>query len=225
MALETQKVKLGLVGLGRVQFDMEYARQEYRATRKALLEIAGAELLAVEELATTPVDAVAAARQLKAAGAEMLVVLLATFTDASLVTAFFSEVNLPTLLWALPEPSIGDAGRLRLNSLCGVNLAAYTLTSAGRNFKYTYGAPTDPITLAPVARRVAALSLDKSLRTLKLGVVGSRPPGFYPSGYDELKLWREIGPQIQIYNLSEVFGAAGEVALSKTESVRDMLRS
>ncbi len=225
MAFEGEKLKLGLVGLGRVQFDMEHARQEYSNTRKALLEIAGAELVALEELATAPAEAIAAARQLKAAGIEMLVVQLATFTDASMVTALLADLELPLILWALPEPSIGNAGRLRLNSLCGVNLAAYTLTSGGRDFKYVYGAPEDPASLAAVQRRVAAMALNKTLRNLKLGVVGSRPPGFYPSGYDELKLWREIGPQIQIYNLSEVFGAAGEVALAKTESVRDMLRS
>ncbi len=225
MAQEIQNIKLGLVGLGRIQFDMEYARQEYQTTRQILAEIGGSELIAVEELATSPTEAISAARQIKAAGVELLVVQLATFTDASLITALFADLDLPIMLWALPEPSIGNAGRLRLNSLCGVNMAAYTLTSAGREFKYVYGSPNDPATLAPIARRAAAVALNKALRGLKLGVVGSRPPGFYPSGYDELNLWKEIGPQIQIYNLSEVFGAAGEVALTQTESVRDMLRS
>jgi len=227
MALETQtlKIKLGLVGLGRVQFDMEHARQEYRATRKVFAELAGVELFALDELVTSPTETTSAAGQLKRAGVELLVVQLATFTDASLITALFADLNLPTILWALPEPSIGDGGRLRLNSLCGVNLAAYTLTSAGRKFSYVYGSPSDPAQLASIVRKLAVLSLDKTLRALKLGVVGSRPPGFYPSGYDELKLWREIGPQIQLYPLSQVFGAAGEVALTKTESVRQMLRS
>ncbi len=225
MGQEMPKIKLGLVGLGRVQFDIEFANQEYQATAGALAELADIEPIVIGELATSPEAAQAAARHLKAAGADAVIVLLATFTDASLVTTLFNDLDLPTFLWALPEPSIGEASRLRLNSLCGVNLAAYALTSAGRKFDYVYGAPRDPETLVPIARWVRALALDKALRGLKLGVVGSRPPGFYPSGYDELKLWREIGPQIQIFNLSQVFGAANEVPDNQTQSVRQMLRS
>jgi len=218
--------KIGLAGLGRVQFDMEEANRQYEAAGRALTEaFPKVELVVIPELATSPAEAIAAARQLKAAGISMLVLQLATFTDSSLITALFSEVDVPTTLWAVPEPSIGDGGRLRLNSLCGVNLAAYTLTSSGRKFNYIYGSPEEAGILETVQQRYAAISLDKVLRGLKLGVVGSRPPGFFPSGYDELKLWREIGPQIQIYNLTQVFGAANEVTLNKTEDVRAMLRA
>lgn len=218
------KIKVGLVGLGRVQFDIEHAQREYNAAANLLNEINEAEPIIIQELATAPADAVAAAQNLKANGAEAVIVLLATFTDASLVTTLFSELNLPTLLWALPEPSIGNASRLRLNSLCGVNLAAYTLTSAGRKFEYVYGGAQSADTAATVTSWLKAVAVDKLMHNLRIGLVGSRPPGFYPSTYDELKLWREIGPQVQIYQLSEVFGAANAVPSSQTENVRGMLR-
>jgi L-fucose isomerase-like protein len=184
-----------------------------------------AELAVVNELATTLADAAAVARQLKSAGIDMLVLQLATFTDASLIVAFFSELTVPTTLWALPEPSIGDGGRLRLNSLCGVNLAAYTLTSGGKDFNYVYGLPEDPAALETIQQRFQALQLDRNMRSLRLGLVGSRPAGFFPSGYDEVKLWREIGPQIKIYNLTEVFGASAEIPDNQVQDIRGMLRS
>lgn len=218
------KIKVGLVGLGRVQFDIEHAQREYKAAGKLLADLGDATPVIVEELATTPIDAVTAAQHLKSNGVEAVIVLLATFTDASLITTLFTELNLPTLLWALPEPSIGNASRLRLNSLCGVNLAAYTLSSAGRKFEYVYGGPQNQETATAVSSWLKAVTLDKLMHSLKIGLVGSRPPGFYPSTYDELKLWREIGPQIQIYQLSEVFGAANAVPTAQTESVRGMLR-
>ncbi len=219
-------IKIGLAGLGRVQFDMEEADRQYRASGRALQkQFSQLEIAFVPQIATNPAEAIAAARQLKSAGIDMLVLQLSTFTDASLITALFEELDVPTTLWALPEPSTGEAGRLRLNSLCGVNMAAYTLTSAGKKFNYVYGPPDDLELLAALNRNYQALSLNKTLRGLKLGVVGSRPPGFFPSGYDELKLWREIGPQIQIYNLNQVFGAAAEIPDSQVEDVRGMLRN
>ncbi len=226
MEQSASAVKMGFAGLGRVQFDLEEANRQYLAASKTLqASFPGAELAVVPELATTPADAVTVAHRLKTAGIDMLVLQLATFTDASLITAFFSELAVPTTLWALPEPSIGDGGRLRLNSLCGVNLAAYTLTSGGKNFNYVYGLPDDAEVIEIIDRRYRALQLDKIMRGLKLGVVGTRPPGFFPSGFDELKLWREIGPRITMYNLSQVFGATNEVPDSQVQDVRSMLRS
>lgn len=218
-------VKVGLVGLGRVQFDMEEARRVYGAAHQVLAEMAGVTVAPVAELVTDGDMARVARRTLQEAGAEVLVVLLATFTDASMLTAFLDEqdgLRVPLLLWAVPEPEQG--GRLRLNSLCGVNLAAYTLTSAGRKFQYVYGNPGERGLLEPLAALTGALQLQRQMRETRIGLVGSRPPGFYPSGFDELKLWQQIGPQVQTYNLSQVFGAAAaEVEAGRVGEVREWL--
>jgi L-fucose isomerase-like protein len=223
-------MKIGFAGLGRIQFDMEEAGRLHNRSAQALqAHFKDWEVQTTGNIATTPADAERTARELLVAGTNLLVLQLATFTDASLVAAFFTAFgdnpSVPVILWALPEPSMGVGDRLRLNSLCGVNLAAYTLTSTGRKFKYVYGLPETPGIFNEIELQEQAVKLDKMLRSLKIGVVGSRPPGFYPSGYDELKLWREVGAQLQIYNLQEVFGAAGTIALTQTEDVRAMLRN
>ncbi len=218
-------IKIGLVGLGRVQFDMEEARRVYTAVGGALSEMAGVELVQAGDLVTDGEAAQVARRRLREGGAEILVILLATFTDASMLTALVEEqdgLSLPIVLWAVPEPEQG--GRLRLNSLCGVNLAAYTLTSAGRKFRYVYGSPNEPGLLDDLMAQVGALSLNRIMRQARIGLIGTRPPGFYPSGFDELKLWKEIGPQIQTYSLSQVFKQAEEEVLAgRIGEVREWL--
>ena len=44
-------------------------------------------------------------------------------------------------MWALPEAQVG--GRLRINSFCGINLAAHGLRRAGIRYDYIYAAPDD----------------------------------------------------------------------------------
>ncbi|MBN9387937.1 MAG: L-fucose/L-arabinose isomerase family protein [Chloroflexi bacterium] len=223
--MSEEKIKIGLVGFGRVQFDMDEARRVYAEAANTLAEIEGSELVRVADLLTDLGQARQARQFLREGGANLLVIFMATFTDASMLTAFLDESdgeNLPLLLWAVPEPEQG--GRLRLNSLCGVNIASYTLASAGKKFRYIYGPPRQPGLLEELTAQIAALRLDRLMRQARLGLVGVRPPGFYPSGYDELKLWKEIGPQIQTYNLNQVFKtAAAEVAADRVGEVREWL--
>ncbi|HEX2911307.1 MAG TPA: L-fucose/L-arabinose isomerase family protein [Chloroflexia bacterium] len=219
------KVRIGLVGFGRVQFDMEEARKIYAQAGAALAELPGTELVQVQEVVTDIEAARTARLKLREGGADLLVILSATFSDASMLTAFIDEadgVTVPLVLWAVPEPEQG--GRLRLNSLCGVNLAAYTLTSAGKKFQYIYGSPGEAGLLKSLSAQVGALSLARQMRQTRIGLIGTRPPGFYPSGFDELKLWKEVGPQLQTYNLNQVFGAAAqEVEAGRVGEVREWL--
>jgi L-fucose isomerase-like protein len=220
-----KQVTVGLVGLGRVQFDMDEARRTYAAVAGVLSEIGDLKLVKADELVTDADMARTARRKLQEGGVELIVILLATFTDASMLTAFTQPedgTRIPLLLWAVPEPEIG--GRLRLNSLCGVNLAAYTLTSAGKSFRYVYGSPNDPALLTDLRAQIAALQLNSLMRQTRIGLVGVRPPGFYPSGFDELKLWQQVGPQIQTYNLNQVFGeAAKQVETGQVGEIREWL--
>ena len=48
-------------------------------------------------------------------------------------------LDLPLLLWGLPEPA--NHGRLRLNSLTGLNSAGYVLGRLGRKYAFVYGPP------------------------------------------------------------------------------------
>ena len=72
-------------------------------------------------------------------GVDLTLVFQATFADSSMVTALVEGIDAPLFLWAVPEPWTG--GRLRLNSLCGINLAGHALTLRGRKFDYAYAQP------------------------------------------------------------------------------------
>ena len=65
----------------------------------------------------------------------------ATFADSTMITALAAATNAPLLMWAIPEAPTG--GRLRLNSLCGINLGGHALNLRERKYDYAYAQPEE----------------------------------------------------------------------------------
>ncbi|RMH74542.1 MAG: hypothetical protein D6683_12565, partial [Actinomyces sp.] len=73
--------------------------------------------------------------------ADALVVFHATFTDDRFAERLTGLTPLPLVSWAPPEPRTG--GRLRLNALCGANLAAHLLRRLDRPVHLCRADPRD----------------------------------------------------------------------------------
>ncbi len=59
---------------------------------------------------------------------DLLVIFQASFADSSMAVQLAEQAvarRAPVLLWSVPDAR--DGGRLRLNSLCGINLAGHAL--------------------------------------------------------------------------------------------------
>jgi hypothetical protein len=131
--------RLGLIALGRSTFDLEVAASTARAVRAALAALPDVDVFDTGGVAVETPDVVAAGAALAAVAAgdgfDAVIVLQATFTDSTLPAAAVAglPVDLPIVLWGAPEPRTG--GRLTMNALCGINLAAYRLRADGRDVR------------------------------------------------------------------------------------------
>ena len=160
---------------------------------------------------------------------DALVLVHATFTDATVAAAVADSNPAPLLLWAIPEERTG--GRLRLNSFCGMNLAGYRLTREGRRYRFLYRHPGDatateaietlleaPPSVSPSAfyrrRRLdrstveamaAADDVRSRLGHTTVGIVGERPDGFEPCDYDADVLAETAGVTAEAATLRELF--------------------
>ena len=67
---------------------------------------------------------------------DLLLVMQVTFSDATMTVKLADSINAPILLWSFPEPRSG--GRLRLNPVCGINLAAHALAGTGHTFSFLH---------------------------------------------------------------------------------------
>ena len=115
-----QQIKLGVVCLARTTFDYKAAEEIYEKIKKNLSKLENTEITAVEELVIEIEDARAAADRLAKAQVDALVCISGTFHLGHLVLEINRELNKPILLWGLNELPY-DGGKIRLNSVCGVN--------------------------------------------------------------------------------------------------------
>ena len=124
--------KVALVALARPTFDLTCAQSNFESARELLNDL-GAEIVGPTELIMTPEDVAKAV----VPSASLNILFMASFSDASPAVELLSKVPGPVLLWSMREP--GEVGeRLKLNSMCGANLAAHALVSAGQKVRHLH---------------------------------------------------------------------------------------
>ncbi|WP_376796312.1 hypothetical protein [Thermogemmatispora sp.] len=197
---------LALACIARPTFAVDYAQQ--MATRAlAALQQEGWPVYGEARLLMDAQAAHEQALRLKEHEPDVLVLLCATFSDASMVVELADQLAVPVCLWALREP--GAAGeRLWLNSLCGAHIAAHALRKTGRVVRYLYGDPGEENLFVPLAALARAAATRRRLRASRLGLVGEAPTGFYGCQFDDLALTRVIGTTVSRLDLQRVFSAA-----------------
>jgi L-fucose isomerase-like protein len=197
-----EDLRIGFVPIARPTFDTALAAEATARARQHLVN-AGWELSAPEEMVMDAEAAQAVAADLQEQPPDLLLVFQATFADATMTIAIAEAVEAPLLLWALPESPSG--GRLRLNSLCGINLSAFSLKRSGRCFRYIYASPEDPTVLPQVETLARAGRALRLLRQARVGVIGQHPDGFDPCDYHAERLHTLLGVEVLSFDLPALF--------------------
>jgi L-fucose isomerase-like protein len=212
--------RIAFAPLIRTTFDVELANESIRQARQHLLA-GGLELIEPEQPISDLDQAEDFARALQGQDVDLLLVYQATFADSTMVMALTENTDAPVFLWAIPEAWSG--GRLRLNSLCGINLAGHALTLASRNYEYAYAAPKDRETIRQVQALAAAGALRRRLRSARLGVVGEHPVGMDSCHLDEATLKDIFAVQVRKIPLEELFARARAVPQTDLDATRAAL--
>ena len=214
--------KVIFLGMARPGFDTELAHRMYRDS-VAAVEKLGFAVTCPEGLMTDPDEAGRVAASHRGQDADALIVQFSTFTDGRFITQTINELDLPLLIWSVPEPEVG--GRLRLNSLTGGNLASSLLVRLGRRFKFVYGLPNDTEVERDLARWILAAVTARKLKGCVLAEVGNPPPGFFTSSVDALTLMRLLGVRLTRIDLRDVLHRAAQVPPERYGQVIEADRS
>lgn len=229
-------MKLGILPLGRPTFDVPFAEDNLAAMLSALdattHEIVGPRELLFDEGATR-----AGMAELQAAGVDQALILQVTFTDASMTVAIGASLDQPLSIWAVPEPRNG--GRLRLNSFCGLNLAAHALGLNDREFGWLFADPSEEIgedlnALFRGARPARDLPLGdvpattregeaiaRAIRGRRIARLGEHPVGFDTCAYEPGSLKALAGVEVDTMALDDLFAAARAATPETANALRE----
>ena len=227
---------IGILCIGRPTFDVGFAR-DLASRAFELLSGRDDRLLGSADLAMSEADVLGMAHAWSVDELDALVVVQASFADSTLVASAASTTSAPLVLWGAPEERTG--GRLRRNSLCGINLAAFRLAQLGRDYRFVYSDPdatgaqaalTEAIERPPATpmapsrspaevHQSATTDIVERLGQANIGVIGDHPDGFEPCAYDAATAHETTGVTIERIRLDELFATANAVANTEVEAI------
>lgn len=218
----THPLTVALVSIARPTFDVPLAQSVADTVRAQLI---GAGYQIVGSGADLIMDAAAVDQSLTALAAaefDLVLLLQASFADSSMAVAIAETVQdrgVPLLLWAVPEAR--DGGRLRLNSLCGINLAGHALKR--RNIPYTYVllSADAPLALKTVEQLARAGRARRMLAHSRIGLIGEHPAGFDTCQYDAADLAALFGAQVVPLSLNQTLQQAAAVPVAARQAFVD----
>jgi L-fucose isomerase-like protein len=158
-------IDVRLVAIARTTFDIELARQLAGEARSSLSQ-AGVLLTGSEAFVSELAEAKKISRELADSPPDLLILLQATFADSTLAVQLVQNTKSPILLWGLPEALTGQ--RLRLNSLCGINLAAHAFKRKSLEYEYVFAPSNDPAALQLVQTLAGAGRVQRLLRSARI---------------------------------------------------------
>lgn len=201
-----QKIKLGVICLARETFDFNSAQEIYNRIKKNLKKIENVNYTFIDDLVIKIKDAKQAAKSLLSENIDALIVISGTFHLGHLVLELDKVIRKPILLWGLNELPY-NGGKIRLNSICGVNLDASNLYKSGN--KQYYSIISDTID----ENWIDAIRIKVALENAHIGIAGYRAPGFFNLSINELDSFNQTGILLDHYELEELF----KIEVSKDE--------
>ena len=221
MSIERKGGVIGFIPIARTTFDIPLATEMMVQVRKSLTQ-AGFALQGPEGLVTSAEEADTAIAALAGKPIDLLVLLQATFADSTMALQIVEKIDAPLLLWALPEKWTG--GRLRLNSFCGINLAAHALRRGNRPYDYVYTHPGDPKALEKIRILASAGMVRRKLRQARIGRVGENPVGFDSCLFNREGLTSRLGVEVDQIELEKVFQMARQANPQRVEDLYGRLK-
>ena len=196
--MEAVTPRIGVLAVGRTTFDVPYAEKMLASAWQSLRKM-NAQLCGEQTLLFDADEVVPALDSLKQQSVDIILQLQVTFTDAAMTMEIVRQTEIPLLLWSFPEPRSG--GRLRLNSFCGINLAAHALSRAGLGYEYVHGAPEDNLVIEQIEVLAKAAAVRRSLKGAKVGVIGQHPDGFDACMFSHQECLDLFGIEVEEHDL------------------------
>ncbi len=203
-----KEITLGIVCFARKTFDLPAALNIYKSLSEKLKTIENVNLVIIENLVIEITDAGKAGKIFSKRGVDAVVAISGTFHLGHLILEIDKIVKKPILLWGIPELPY-NGGKIRLNSICGLNLDASNLYKSGVDASNLYksGVKNYHTIIGENIDKdwIDAVRIISAFKEAHLGIAGFRAEGFFNLSFNDLSLYRELGILLDHYELQDVY--------------------
>ena len=227
---------IGYLALARETFDVEYAESKFKIAKSLLLSLSP-DAIGFENLITNDEGADSALSFFNSNDFEKIFLFQTTFTDAKFLLNFAKSIQKPICIVSFPEPRTG--GRLRLNSICGLNLAMHSLIKNDITPDFVIMEEDDKANEMSFSNFIEGQSGSKkiewdiasitnsnadfnySIDKQTIGIIGTRPEGFDTCDYDSNEVTSKLNVSLVDLELEDLFDEAKDIEVEtivKTKS-------
>ena len=218
---------IGCLSLARETFDIKFANNKLVKTKNIIKKL-NRNFIFFEDLIINDDIGKNALKFFEKNKCTKFIVLQSTFTDAKFISSFVKKFKKPILFISFKERRTG--GRLRLNSLCGVNLALHSLVKNKFYSNFIIYSNNEENLSKELLRFInishtllkknylKKTSISKktskkivSFKKPNLGIIGERPEGFDTCDFNNKELKSKFNANITKISLSNLFNISSKV--------------
>lgn len=215
-------IKAGFVGFGEVNTPSELIVKKCKGAAEAL-KSEGLELLSVYPVTDDceEKDVKKAVTTLKTEEFDFLVLCIAGWIPTHAVIKVAEEFrHKPMVLWGLSGWTEGDR-LVTTADQAGTTALRKTMFDLGYTFNYVYDFFGQPTKSKAVADYGAAAAAAGKLRRTKAGMMGYRDMNLYGTLFDGPSLKRVIGPEIETFEMLEVYQRYEKISDEAKKEIAD----
>ena len=231
---------IGYLALARETFDVDFAESKF-SEAKNLLKSITSEALGFNQLVTNDDIAKKALDFFAKNECDKIFLFQTTFTDAKFILNFAQDVKKPICIVSFPEPRTG--GRLRLNSICGLNLGMHSLIknnispefiimeedSKANKLSFSQFIESNNNSVKTLWKKATTdrnqSSFTDTVDMQKIGVIGTRPEGFYTCDYDSVEVKDKLNVSLIDIDLDDLFEESRNVNDSTIAATKKRIAS
>ena len=191
--------------------------------KKQDVDYVNLDFLNKEGLLYNKFDADIAAKQFINEDVDALFVPHCNFGAEDAMARLAKKLNKPVLVWGpQDDPPAADGSRLR-DSQCGIFATTKVLSRNGVTFSYVTNCPTgDAVLDRGFHNFMAAASVVKSFKNLRIGMIGVRPSSFWSVIHNEGELLERFGIEIVPITLPELRKMYDHVTATRKDEIASM---
>jgi len=218
---------IGCLSLARETFDIEFAKKKLAKTKNTIRKLNN-NIKYFDDLITNDNIGDDALKYFENNKCSKFIVIQSTFTDAKFISSFVKKFKKPILFVSFKEKRTG--GRLRLNSLCGINLALHALIKKKYYANFLIYSSDEQSFSKEITKFIKnnnfstknnhlkeifnSKKISKKLikfKQPKLGLIGERPEGFDTCDFNSKELKTKFNAKIAKVSLQNLFNISNKV--------------